>query len=91
MAALTAVIDSREQADWLASLRLDPLEEDRADIRHAMLSSLLVTLLGAKRISPQQFLDDLPWRETPPPPPPASPATLRRKIDAVMTMLGGKR
>jgi hypothetical protein len=91
VAALTAVIDSREQADWLASLRLDPPEEERADVRHAVLLEMLTALLGNKRVPAQQFLDDLPWRETPPAPPPASPATLRRKIDAVMTMLGGKR
>jgi hypothetical protein len=87
---LQAGIDSREQADWLASLRLDPLEEERADIRHALLSSLLVGLLGGKRVAASVFLGELPWREAPPKKP-VTQAGLRKKVDAVMAMFGGKR
>lgn len=92
MAALTAGMDSQESVEWLASLRLDPPEEDRADVRHALLSALMAQLLTGKPQKPELFLEALPWRarsEAAPPPP--TPVSIRRKIDAVMAMLGGKR
>jgi hypothetical protein len=88
---LQAGLTGREQAEWLASMRLDPPEEDRADIRYAHLAANLLASLTGKVQRVDTFLDALPWRDAPPPPPPVTPASLRNKIDAVMTMLGGKR
>lgn len=87
MAVLQAGLPSTEQAEWLASLMLDPPEEDRADVRHAHMMSALT----GKRAD--QFMEALPWRARRPvaAPPPVTPASLRNKIDAVMTMLGGRR
>lgn len=81
MAALQAGIPSTEQAEWLASLRLDPPEEDRADVRHAILVSALT---GRK---PDDIMAALPWRASIQPvavPPPNRQASLRRRIDLAM-------
>ena len=82
MAALQAGIPSTEQAEWLASLRLDPPEEDRADVRHAILVS---SLTGKK---PDDILAVLPWRArsvtAPPPSPAQKQANLRKRIDLAM-------
>ena len=90
MAALTAGMDSQESVEWLASLQLDPPEEDRADVRHAMLMSMLAQVYTGKPHKPQAFLDDLPWRDVATAPK-TTPALLRRKIDAAMMAFGGKR
>lgn len=82
MAALQAGINGREQADWLASLRLDPPEEDRADVRHALLAALLVKVLGGRDVPPARFLDDLPWRERISVGP--DRVTFRKRMDAAM-------
>lgn len=92
MAALQASLAGPEAAEWLASLRLDPPEEERADVRHALLMEMLVALLGAKGRKPKaaDFYDALPWRnETPTAP--VTQAQLAQKVNAVMAMFGGKR
>lgn len=93
MAGLHYGLNSREQVDWLASLRLDPPEEDRADVRHALLAQLLVKLLGGKELPEAVFLNDLPWREPVRLPVPAAPTpvSFRQKLDGVMAMFGGRR
>jgi hypothetical protein len=87
-------MDSVEAAQWLASMRLDPDEAERADIRHALMMDLLVRLLNrAKKGTPlpsaSDFLAALPWRQERKPAP--TPVELRHKVDAVMAMLGGRR
>jgi hypothetical protein len=96
--SLLSGLTSQEAVEWLASARLDPDEADRADIRHAFLVDSLVRLLArpkrGQRLNPppvSSYLADLPWRAEHKPERPATPAQLRRKIDAAMTMLGGKR
>ena len=91
MDLLQAGLTGKEQAEWLASVRLDPPEEDRADIRHAQLVANLMAVLTGKRQRVDVFLNALPWREPTAPEPSAQPMSLRTKIDAVMTMLGGRR
>ena len=89
MARLLASMHSQEAAEWLASIRLDPPEAERADIRHALLMDLLVKLLGGKqkrKIEPMDFFEALPWRQPERVP---EPKSLPQKIDAVMAMLGG--
>lgn len=88
---------STEATDWLASARLDPDESDRADIRHALLSDLLVTLLISRRrgqkaptSSVNDFLAALPWRPEHKPKAAATPQQLMAKINAAMRTLGGK-
>lgn len=101
VATLQAGVSSLEATEWLASARLDPDEEERADIRHALLSDLLVRLLWrpARRgqklpLDTDDFLAALPWREehkatraTSGP----TPADLVMKINAAMRALGGSK
>lgn len=84
-------MSSMEAAEWLASMRLDPDESDRADVRHALMMDLLFGLLyrGKRRTglpSVREFLDALPWRTEHEPPKPQTPAEFRQKADAVMRM-----
>jgi hypothetical protein len=96
VAAIEGELDSAERVEWLASRRLDPDDADKADIRHALLLDLLVRLLapakkGRKLPAAADFLRALPWREEYRPSRPTTQAELRAKIDAAMTMLGGRR
>ena len=71
-------------------MRLDPLEEDRADIRHALMMELLLRLANPKaKPTAQDFLTSLPWRAEHRPVP--APAELRRKLDMAMLAMGGRR
>jgi hypothetical protein len=87
-------MDSMEAAQWLASMRLDPDEAERADMRHALMMDLLVRLManakkGTKLPGVADFLAALPWRTEFRPA--HKPEELRRKVDSVMAMLGGRR
>ncbi len=96
---MLAGMDSVEAAQWDASMRLDPDESDRADIRHALLMDLMVKLTPrsknqrGKLPDAVDFLAALPWREEAEeraPTRPQTPAELQAKINAVMRMFGGK-
>lgn len=96
MDSLLGSLSSTEAVEWEASLRLDPDDADRADIRHALLMDHLTHLLvrrkrGARLPRVRDYLADLPWRAEHEPQLPQTPAELRTKVDAVMRMLGGKR
>lgn len=83
-----------EAAQWLASMRLDPDEEERADVRHALMMDLLVRLLyrGKQKNLPDagEFLSALPWRAEHKPARPQTPQELMAKVNAVMRSIGGK-
>jgi hypothetical protein len=93
--AWLASLPAGEVVERLASLELDPLEEDRADVRHALLMEMLMHLLWRGKKKPglvaKDFLEALPWRNPPAPPKPMTQGELNRKVDAVMMMLGGKK
>jgi hypothetical protein len=97
VSALQAGLTGPEAAQWLASARIDPDESERADLRHALLLDLLLRLLwrGKKGQSlpagVNDFLAALPWRDEHQPRRPQTQAELQQKINAVMTMLGGKK
>jgi hypothetical protein len=79
-----------EAAEWLASSRLDPIEEDRADVRHALMMELLLRIANPKaKQTAMDFLTMLPWRAEERPEPP-SPELVRQKIEAAMLAFGGK-
>jgi len=88
---------SMEYVDWLASMKLDPDDAEKADIRHALTLDWLAKLLvpnrrGQTRKLPTvtSYLDALPWREEQRPAQPLTPAELVAKINAVMRGLGGR-
>jgi hypothetical protein len=97
VAALQSALSSVEAGQWLASARIDPDESERADVRHALMLDLLMRLLRRGKKGQRlpagvdDFLAALPWRDEHKPQPAQTPAELQQKINAVMTMLGGRK
>jgi hypothetical protein len=97
---MLAGMDSVEVAQWNASMKLDPDESDRADIRHALLMDNLTHLMtprrkgqGRKLPSVRDYLASLPWRDeedTTASARPKTQAELQAKVNAVMALFGGK-
>lgn len=88
---------SMEMVDWLASMRLDPDDAEKADVRHALMLDWLAKLLVPRRrgqtrkLPPlSEYLSALPWHEEHRPSRPRTPAELVAKINAAMRSLGGR-
>jgi len=90
---MLASMSGTEAIDWMASAQLDPDEDDKADVRHALMMDLLTRLLYRGKKAPptaSNYLSSLPWREEYKPTRPRTQGELQAKINAVMRTLGGR-
>jgi hypothetical protein len=81
-------VSSREFTEWLAYERLHPPEEDRADVRHAHLMTLLANVNRDPKRQPRPWTaeDFLPrWHEDPVP----TDEQLYAKIIGINAAFGG--
>lgn len=90
VAACQRAISSAEFAEWMAYSRVEPFG---AEVDHEMLATLTALFAEThrdekKRRMPFGTEDFMPGVE---PPKPLTQAELRRKMDAAMVGLGGKR
>lgn len=66
MAELQARMSSQEFAEWMAYAQIEPFGGSRADLRFAMIATLIAGIAGVKGFDPYDFL---PFMEKPEPDP----------------------
>jgi len=64
VAELQATMSAREFARWAAYARIEPIGEDREDLRMAILASTIARCAGNK-VRPRDFLPEF-WRPVEP-------------------------
>jgi hypothetical protein len=81
-------IDSREFAEWIAYDRMDPIGQDRADLRAALVSATVARSIGGGKAEINDFMLKFEPRENPKP---KDWRTLRANMLALVKNSGRKR
>jgi len=85
--ALLARLSSTQISEWMAYYALDPFGEERADLRAAMIMSLIANVNrdAEKKREPYTAEDFMPRFGQPPPEPAAAPWEQQKEMLKAMT------